>query len=528
MPAYTIKLDGPLTRQSLSGVLGLIVSRIPPDYLKGQRWFASKAREIGKVTLEDSTIIAQDKALFALTLIKVEFKEGAPELYYMPMSLRTGVSRPDDGTAVRPTITLETPDGLFELLEGFDDPLFLEHAIRLIGESSTLNGSNGRFQFEHTTVLSGKDYIRTAAMARRLKGEQSNSSVIYGEDFIMKNFRKITLGVNPDLEVPLFLTTRTGFRNIPLVAGYGTYIGNRGVTGAIASLQTYVNNEGDGWRYILNHLQSLNEYATKGIPKGHSDIPAAVSEFSGDCLGRMHRLGQLTGEMHNALASDRMNNDFAPEPTTYDDVWNWAERIRSYGSEVISLLGARVDSLPPEIREVARRVCSVAGTFWKMTESLVVLAKERVDKIRYHNDYHLGQVLKTGDGFVIIDFEGEPARPLEERRAKHSPLKDVAGMLRSLNYSRYAAIYEKPSSPGDRNVSDLWCGAWEGLARAAFTKGYFETTREAGFLPQSQKEARQVLKVFELDKAVYELNYELNNRPDWAGIPLKYLQGLLA
>jgi maltose alpha-D-glucosyltransferase/alpha-amylase len=531
----TIHADGFLRE------LPLIVNTIPASYISRQRWFGSKASTIAGVELFDATMLRNKLPFYIMSLIEVRFEHGFSELYYIPFVLRRPVGMAGTDTESGSTIvTVTTLEGHYELADALSGDLYLKSLFQHLVVSAEIKSIKGQFIFRYTQVLPDAvgDLTRYSIdTLRRLKGEQSNTSVIYNESWIMKNFRKITSGANPDLEVPLFLTTRTHYRNIPPVAGYIEHVTENGTRSAIASLQLFIPNEGDGWRYTLDHLEQLYRFAIGRLlhEKTQVTVPEStqtIKQFSDSYLHNINTLGRITGELHNALASDFSSPDFAPEPISGEDVSSWIAHSQSYCSQILHNLSKQGRAFSPCISEKIDRVLSHRSFYMNKIEGLAILAEEAIYKTRYHNDYHLGQVLKTVSDFIIIDFEGEPARPLEERRAKHSPLKDVAGMMRSFNYALYAALFTIVENyGGQRELMENAGKIWEALTRETYLGGYLDAALKqdgaAVFLPHSRDAIFDVLSVFELDKAVYELNYEINNRPSWVVIPLEYLVSLI-
>jgi predicted trehalose synthase len=310
--------------------------------------------------------------------------------------------------------------------------------------------------------------------ARRLDGEQSNTSVIFGDALILKHFRRLAVGVNPDVEVTGFLTERTSFRHTPRLVGSLDYRDAAGAW-ALAMAEELVGDSRDGWRWLLGRLAG-------GDP----------------ALGALSTLGRRTAELHLALASDPREPAFTPEPISAGDVAAWTAAVQAQLDAAGLALGGRLpDGVPARLDST-----DLAG--------LVGAAK-----LRHHGDFHLGQTLAVRDGedFAIIDFEGEPLRPLAERRLKHTPLRDVAGLLRSLGYA--AASARAPAG-------------WEAAAREAFVTAYRETARPAPFLPATDAALTRALAVLEVEKAAYEIVYEANNRPDWVAIPVRGLVTAIA
>ncbi len=314
--------------------------------------------------------------------------------------------------------------------------------------------------------------------ARDVGAEQSNTSIVFDDELILKVFRRLEPGINPELEVLRFLTEH-GFANIAALGGWYAYSG--GVLSAtLGILQEYVRGGLDGWELALDELAEEPE------------------RF----LSRLLRLGEVTGEMHTVLASNQTDPAFCPETPSVEALGLLTATVDEEIANVFLTLPEDNDAVAPilgrgeEVRDQLRLLThtSDAGRF-----------------IRTHGDYHLGQTMWADDDWVILDFEGEPARTLTERRRKRSPLRDVAGMLRSFAYVASALSLLRDTDPPH---------GWEDQARARFLEGYFDTVDPA-LLPSGQQATERLLAVFELEKAVYELQYELNNRPDWVGIPVR-------
>jgi maltose alpha-D-glucosyltransferase/alpha-amylase len=305
---------------------------------------------------------------------------------------------------------------------------------------------------------------------RRLTGEQSNTSVTFGDALIVKHFRRLVAGVNPELEISRYLSERVAFPHTPRLAGALEYLAPDGTLAAFAIAHELVADSRDGWRWLLDRLS-----------RGDGSAPS------------LRRLGERTAALHLALARETADPGFDVESVTAADVMGWTQAVQRQLDDARAALGG---SLP---NGVGARV-EAAGL-----EGLVGAVKQR-----HHGDFHLGQTLAVGDGadFFIIDFEGEPLRPLDERRRKHTPLRDVAGMLRSLGYAAASA----PAPAG-----------WESRARAAFLEGYRAAAGPAPFLPVDDQAFTRALAVLEVEKAAYEVVYEANNRPDWVAIPVRGL-----
>ncbi|HUF93567.1 MAG TPA: sugar phosphotransferase [Candidatus Limnocylindria bacterium] len=404
-------------------------------WIAGQRWFASKTRRIEGVAVADRVAVEGGALLF----VDVTLDDGARERYAVPLldgpSLRDAL---DDGGVCR---------SLLAVMAG---------GQRVSGDRGSLVGS-----WTGAVRRPGPEERVT-----RLGGEQSNTSVTFGAVVIVKHFRRLTEGVNPELEIGRFLTEHARFAHTPPLAGALEYEGAGGGRTAVAVAQQLAAGARDGWQWLLERLA-----------QGDPALPA------------LRRLGERTAALHRALVTPTEDPAFTAEPIGPADVAAWQEAIRR------QVAAARAALAPRGLPDAAPALDGLAGLIGCV-------------KLRHHGDFHLGQTLRVdNDDFMLIDFEGEPLRPLEERRRKHTPLRDVAGMLRSLHYAVASAA---PAA-----------AAWEADMRAAFLAGYSDAARSAPFLPATDDAVTRAVAVFELEKAAYEIVYEANNRPSWVDIPVR-------
>lgn len=473
-----------------------IAVELPPA-LPRQRWFGAKGRAITGARLRDCASLGHRAWL---TLAEVQFAEGADQTYAIPLLLDAGGTAPGglsltldiDGAPSRATDALDSPEFCLELLTAFETESTL----------STVRGGRIRFaRTERFPVLAPADLITP----RRLTGEQSNSSVIYGHLLVAKALRRVQPGPNLDYEVGRFLTFRARFPHVPALAGSVEYVPVAGEPTMLGMLMRYVPNHGDGWTWVVEQLKRAEA--------------APLDESFEPVFHELRRLGVVTAALHGALASDAGDPGFAPEPLTDSDAAAWGERVVEDVRRTCALLRGRLGALPREIGDDARALLADEETLVTRARDLRELGALQCAKIRIHGDYHLGQTLRTDGGFVVLDFEGEPARPVDERRRKQCVLVDVAGMLRSLDYAVHAALSSAGS--GER---------WVRRARASFLEGYLDEIARAParLLPAAPAAFARALSVFELDRALYEVRYELDNRPTWLGIPLRGVSRLLA
>jgi len=533
-----------------------------PAVLAGRRWFGGKARTVRSVRLTETVPLAGRDLTgpaggAVLALVDVDYTEGEPESYALPLAFATGERAAELAEHAPQAIVAELQgeeSGL--LFDALYDPDFARGLLEAIERRRRFKAEDGpgsELYAYATPALRqlaerGEGRGRGAAPAV-LQAEQSNTSVVFGDRLVLKLFRRLEEGTNPDLEIGRFLTEKADFPHTPAVAGaIEIHRLDRREPATVAVLQAYVTNEGDAWRLTLDSLgrfieRSLTSSADDGeAPAGtlldlaNQDLPPHFQEAAGQVLGTYRAsaelLGERTAELHLALASQPEAAGFAPEPFSLLYQRSLYQSLRAAAGRTLELLAQRAPDLPAPLRPAAADLLAARE---RLVERFAPLLGGKIEatRIRTHGDYHLGQVLFTGRDFVILDFEGEPARPLSERRLKRSPLRDVAGMLRSFQYAAHAALLENVRrgvvGEGARAAVAARLAAWERWAGAAFLGAYLRRARAAGasFLPASQGDLGLLLDVFLLEKAVYELGYELNNRPDWVGIPLAGIQRMM-
>lgn len=510
------------------------------QYLPKQRWFAAKSRLVKFVHVKDWFALQQSNS--ALTLVEVEYENGLPDTYLVLLAASFGGAADElrlaAPTAVIATAVAQGTQGvLYEA--AFSDPTCAE-LLSLIADNRELASRNGRVRGIRGTAFGS--VLGTAQLplaVRRGSLEQSNTSIIYADRFILKVFRHQEPGQNPDVEIEQFLTEKVGFDRIPTFAGsieYDRADGRPPMT--LGMLQGLVANEGDGWKWTLEELDRYYEMcAAMPFPEASAEIPNALeladsppSQWAKDHVGiyleAAATLGRRTAELHKALASRSDDPAFAPKPFTAADAETLAAELRHYASTTLELLKDRVPHLPDEVIEIAAAVLSRRRQLLQHLESLGHFASS-AQRIRIHGDYHLGQVLRVKSDFVILDFEGEPTRSLAERRTQQSPLKDVAGMLRSFSYAAYASLNNYTARhPGDVASLEHWAQLWERSAAAEFLRAYRQTVGVSEFVPDNTEDFRVLLDIFLLHKVLYEVLYELNSRPAWLRIPLLGIMSL--
>jgi trehalose synthase-fused probable maltokinase len=417
------------------------------DFVREQRWFGAKSRIVGHAAIIDRATFRDSDPTLELQLVEMRFDTGTHETYQLLTN---------------------------EELDALADPHAARELVRMIRASAKLPAEEGIVEFGAVETFASEGH--ELREARAVGTEQTNTSIVFDDELILKVFRRLEAGINPELELLRFLTVHE-FANIPALGGWYAYSG-RPMDATLGILQRYVSNGIDGWDLALD----------------------TMAEGSEEFLQRLHRLGVVTGQMHTLLGSDTSDPTFAPEEPSAESLGLLTASIDDEIESIFVSLPEDDETLAPiygrgeEVRERLRLLTQLGGT-------------GRV--IRHHGDFHLGQTLWAEDDWVLIDFEGEPARSLTERRRKRSPLRDVAGMLRSFAYAATATQLLRGVDPPP---------GWEARAREEFLRGY-RSTIEPSLIP-SGSAMDKLLAVFELEKAVYELRYELNHRPDWLQIPV--------
>ncbi len=518
-----------------------------PGYLRTRRWFGGKARSVQSTQILEAIPMPTESPLAYIILAQVEYTDGEPEIYVLPLAFgpEDQVAQGQDKQQVVARLRLqgkgEEQEGV--LYEVLGEKGFSRLLLEAVARHRQFKGEFGRMVASHShafRALLGSDGANLEPAV--LKAEQSNSSIVYGNRFILKLFRRLEAGLNPDLEIGRFLTEQREFTHVPTVAGALEYRRGREEPRTLAILNGFVPNEGDAWSYTLDALGHYFERVlarpaevlaaplpcTPLLAQIEQDLPPPVSDFVATYLEDAYLLGQRTAECHVALASEPDDPNFAPEPFTDFYRRSLYHAMLSLADEAFQLLRRRLLDLPEAIQEDARRALELEPEARRRFRSIRD-RKITAMRIRCHGDYHLGQVLHTGKDFVIIDFEGEPARPLSERRIKRSPLRDVAGMLRSFHYASYAALLGHVAGVRQEDLasSEPLVRFWYLWVSVAFLKAYLAVARPANLLPQGLEELQVLLDAHLLEKAVYELFYELNNRPEWVGIPLRGILQLL-
>lgn len=520
-----------------------------PDYLQVRRWIGSQSRRIVAATLLDAVPIPHNSSTTYVALFGTRYDDGSPERYVLTIAFATGEraaeikmkhpqaviaqlrTRSDEGQEI---------DGI--LYNALRDPAFTQTLLDAFAEERVFKGSRSEIVVSKTTEFDrARGPVRNALGSTIWQAAETNTSVIYDDRLILKLFRRLSEGISPDLEIGLYLTEEIGFSHSPSVAGAMEYRSDLGEQLTLAVLHNFVPNQSDAWQYTIDYLTEYYERAlthqrevqamslqSKSLTDlTAKDAPQFAVETVGAYLTLASLLGERTAEFHRALASPTLDPNFSPEPFSSDYQRSAYQAMRSITNRTLRLLEGRKTHLPREVQADADEVLRQEGRIEERFRS--ILDRDLTAyRIRCHGDFHLGQVLYTGKDFYVIDFEGEPGRSLSERRAKGSPLRDVAGMLRSFHYaatfSLHYSIQNGLIREEDRESLQSWARFWQRLTSAEYLNSYLEVIGDSHLLPASRADTEFLLNIYTLEKAIFELGFELQNRSELVWIPL---QGIL-
>ena len=523
-------------------------------FIQEQRWFRGKAR--GQYSLQVLDVLPLSAAALqretprpttldlVLTFVRVAYeKTDLQEVYVLALarcaaSVQHGGKRTLFGlrSATKPADSVVfDPSGTDELSE----------SLLQLYRQRELHSLHGQLEMRPYPTLTARLAPDTEPLnAHAPSGDQSNTTLFFGQELMLKVFRQLEDGMNPDVEICRFLWDH-GYRHAPEPLGDIQYKGAE-FSSTLSAVQRFIPSQGTAWEVVTQALRraltlSLQRPRNSApeLPRGDmlesakEPLPDSIAELVGSLAPLVRTLAQRTAEMHLCLASDTGDPAFSPEPFNIRYLRDVVEKARGRLTEVFTLLRTQLPILPVEHRPRAEQVLALHDGLERQLDSLPEM-RVQADRIRFHGDYHLGQVLYTAaaNDFVLIDFEGEPAQPLAARRLKHSALYDVCGMLRSFHYAATVATAEVHAEhrPEDHGTLELWSDAFYRWCSAQFLGAYLGRARKepgkAVFLPEDPEQLRALLRLHMLDKCAYELGYELNNRPDWVLVPLAGLSSL--
>ena len=513
-----------------------------PGYLKTCRWFGGKSRVIQNISIVNKVKIPVKNLPAMLITFEINYNDGLPEIYQLPLGFISQKKEeeyrevPNKGIIAK--LEVEGKDGyLFDAVysESFRNVLF-----RNIRKGRRLKSGKGNLVFYHgENELEGEPKI---IHSKILNAEQSNTSLIFENKYFLKLYRKLDDTINPDLEITRYLTEKTEYKNSPRFVGAIEYEAEKKNIIVLGMMQDLIPNQGDAWDYTKDALKRFFERVlTRNKEHEFEDIGSDLTPINFEDLSenmqdllemifpeRIYLLGQRTAEMHKALAEHPEEKDFEHEPFSLHYQRSLFSSLQSLTRNAFQNLQKNMRNLPEDVQPEAKEVLEMKTDVLKCFKR-VFDHKIPIMKIRTHGDYHLGQVLWTGKDFVIIDFEGEPARSFSERRLKRSPLRDVAGMVRSFHYAAYSILLDSEFQQQTKEGGlDNWAETWYYLITRMFLKGYYDHVGENNFIPEDEADIEILMETFLLEKAIYELNYELNNRPDWVMIPLRGIKSIVS
>ena len=522
-----------------------LVNKVLRPFMLKARWFGGKARTVISVDVVDQISFSYNGQSFFWFVLEVNYNEGLPEMYQMPVTYCPASELED--------AKLEQRKGLISRLRLGEEDVVLYDAVYspefrefLMAKMSKIQGMDDSLERLNALAVSDVEafYKENEITSKVLSAEQSNTSILYNNKFFFKLYRKLDTTMNPDVEISRFLTEVAKFEHTPHFQGSVELRMANGKDRMVMGMcQQAVENQGDAWEYMLDVLRFYFERvqskgddieklpALKGSllkPVSFEKVPETLQSIIGGAyLERVDLLGRRTAEMHKALASSPETPDFSTEDFSLHYQRSLFSSLQGLTRNSFDLLSANLNKLPEEVRKEAAEVLEMRPA---IVERLKKIHDHKIDtlKVRAHGDYHLGQVLFTGKDFMIIDFEGEPARSFSERRLRRSPLRDVAGMIRSFHYAAYASLNRFDTlRPEEEELMEKWAEQWYHYNAGFYLKAYLEEVKGTGLVPDSESDRELMLNTYLLEKAIYELGYELNNRPDWVIIPIRGIKYIM-
>jgi maltose alpha-D-glucosyltransferase / alpha-amylase len=525
-PDWRLLLKSVLTENDLPRVITNFTHERMRDeillpYMRTRRWFALKSHQVtdlGFAQLADWETAEGD---WLMGILEADPEGGERHRYFFPLSFEWERRDFDPLEKLGPwtVAKVRRKDRVGILFGAFGSPGFARALARAIGTNADIAHGQGRLRFSSTSAYAGlSDAIEAEVRVPQL--EQSNTGIFFGRRLYLKGYRRLHAGVNPELEIGRFLTDVSPYPNIAPVAGAVEYLPGPGEeTLTLAVLQKFIDNQGDAWTFTLDHL----DRALAPVPQGGPPSDGGPHAFY---LVQLATLARRIAELHKAFAKTTGDPSFDPEPADGAEIDAWKAAIADDAVRALDELAAGRAALPASVQPEVEQLLGARERLIDRVRGLRLIAPGLV-KTRYHGDLHLGQVLLTQNDFVIIDFEGEPGRPIEERRRKHSPLRDVAGMLRSLNYAANATLARLVGAKADAVPLAAALGDWERRASAVFLDTYEEAAGDLASIPSDLAVRRELLDMFTIEKALYELRYELAQRPDWVLLPVRGLLGMV-
>lgn len=488
------------------------VAALPAEWFRAARWFQAKAETVRSIRLVDvldlSPLLPPGDRCLAIALVEVAAGDGSPELYQLPLCLE-----PDRGTGPEPSFSVGAG---WTVREALEEPALHAVMIRLMGEGCTLAGGRGTFHFESFPPPLWRQ-------VHPLAQNSTNSLILIKADVVCKFIRRLPAGQSSELEMNRFLAAAGSFQNLPPLEGALSYRDASGGEHTLVIARRYVENQGDFWHGTLHFLSHWLHLLTETRPESGTEPPF---KDTSSYLDRVRRLANVLATMHRTLTAEGLEAAFAPEPITQADLARWSGAMAAGAAAILDKIASREPGSHPVMRDFHEHLPEIRRQIPDAFRRLAALRLDGWIKCRIHGDFHLGQVLLVGDDCFVMDFEGEPLKAAAQRVAKYSPLKDVAGLLRSFHYAMYAALFDweerHPLSREAFRALECRLAEWNRSVEQIFRDTYFA---EMGWTESS--ELSEFLTVLKLEKAVYELDYEINNRPAWLPIPVSGLRACL-
>ncbi|MCP5364978.1 MAG: maltose alpha-D-glucosyltransferase [Hyphomicrobiales bacterium] len=503
-------------------------STILPEFLPNQRWFAGKGSRLDHVELGEAAEMEGEGADFLLAFVDTRCEANIRQRYLLPLAIAWETATYDPMSHLQPFTLARARIGgrIGAVHDALAEAGFAKAVVKNIRDSVRLpTAKNGHIVFTPTKAFEAI-VLTDDIPAKRLGREQSNTSVLIGEDMILKAYRRLEAGTHPEVEIGRFLTDVAGYENTPPLLGAVEMIDAQGVPTAIAVLQGFVRNQGEGWEFTVDYLDRIVgqlEFLPTGVEVDSAELHATYLQLAED-------LGRRIGELHRAFAIETDDPAFKPEPVQTADVQQWSDGVQEQAEGAHALLQKALTN--ETLRSDLRFDIESLLNRWSQIEAIARMDASQLtslNRTRIHGDLHLGQVVIVGDDFYLLDFEGEPLRSMEQRRAKQCPLKDVAGMIRSFDYAASSAIHLRPEvRPGIHEQLRAALDEWKSLTVDRFLAGYEAAIEGCNSVPSDAKTFEHLLHAFTLEKAFYEIRYEAANRPDWLHVPVRGALRLLS
>jgi maltose alpha-D-glucosyltransferase/alpha-amylase len=525
-------------------VLEELENNILPNYMMHLRWFGGKGRGMENLKIIDHAVLPMEPNNAYILLMEVSYRDGMPDLYQLPVAFGKGqFSYKIQDNCPQSVIALLDLNGeegvLYDAIYGLE---LQQLILTQMAHHHTISQGRSELHFAGNKRLKKHVLENPRTKPRVISAEQSNTSITYDNTFYLKIYRKVDRAINPDVEISQYLSNVAHFKHIPGYVGTIEWkFGNE--TMVLGMMQEMVTSTSDGWAYMLDRLDDYNEKllsqndlptvpavlsGSLTSPLSYEQIPEDMKELlEGTLAEQVRLLGIRTGEMHLALSSGNDLPAFKPESFSLHYQRSLFSSLQSLVRVAFQSLNRNIKGLSPEVRKEAEEVLKMKDEILGIMKQ-IYSRKIDVSKIRIHGDYHLGQVLFTGKDFLLLDFEGEPARSYSERRLKYSALRDVAGMIRSFHYAAYGSLFlDNQIRPEDIGSLVPYVELWYHYISGFFMKAYLKTVDSSSFIPNNEEDLDILLQTYLLQKAVYELNYELNNRPDWVIVPLRGIKAIV-